>query len=162
MEKTKCGSHAKKCHRRCHAAPSDPVWGQMGEWTPFSQHYPLSNPNDSGYNWEDVLVISEMTHAQEAKTWAERLVLLDKAYKSKIEKLKAEYENAMSAGYEEAYQVVQEARDKSDKLVEDLTNEFTVEVCKLKQQIAACHKIIQACCPEKLVALLTEPHGENQ
>ena len=142
MEKTKCGSHAKKCHRHCHS--------------------PLSNPNDAGYNWEDVLVISEMTHAQEAKNWSERFVLLDKAYKSKLEKLRTKCENEMAAGYEEAYRVMQQMKDESETLTATLVNDLEARLANANRQIAACHKIIQTCCPEKLVTLLTEPHGENQ
>lgn len=92
MENTKCSSHsAKKCN--------NPIRGNQGEWLKYKQYSHLQTPNDSGYNnWEDVLIASEMTHAQEMKTWAEKLLILDRAYQSKLRKQRGEYDKALEEG----------------------------------------------------------------
>jgi len=130
MEHTSCGSHAKKC--KSHSA--DPIWGRQGEWTTYQHFSPLHDDGPSGYNekcenWEDILVISELAHAQEIKTWADRCVMLDRAYKSKARKLEIEYESAIERGFEEAYETLRNMQ----KVVQEKEAWIAVLEARLKE-----------------------------
>ncbi len=149
--KNHCGSHAKKCkstsHPCCHHIGAGPVYGRQGEWTHYRQYSPLHEEGESGYNekcenWEDVLVISEMQHAQEMKAWADRYEMLDRAYKSKARKLEHEYALAVEAGFEEAYEALREMQKHAE--------EKEARISALEARVLELTDLIQGCCPEKL------------
>jgi SMC interacting uncharacterized protein involved in chromosome segregation len=106
--------------------------------------------NNDGKNWEDVLVISEMQHAQEMKTWAKRYEMLDRAYRSKARKLEAEYAQAVEAGFEEAYEALQEMQSR--------IREKEAEIYALEAKVLELTDTISECCPEKLC----KTHNDQQ
>ncbi len=165
MENT-TNNHAKKCKSRCGSAgtrhPADPVWAKQGEWAAYKHHSdqgkhysPLQGSGVCGYkkeaseNWEDVLVNSELTHAREVTGWAERLQLVERAFQSKIRRIEREYATALEEGFEEAYEVVLETK-KGAKEQEAWIKTLEDNLRLAQEEIAACHKVIQACCPENI------------
>jgi len=166
MENTKYTSHAKKCKSKTtrpnpdylrveHPNPVEPIWGKQGEWSMFKQYSPLPIGAGCGYkekeeNWEDVYVTSELQHAEDAKTWADRIVLLERAYKSKHRKLEVEYEEALTHGFEEAYECLREYQKTSEEKGECII-ELEEKLKMANEQIASYRKVIEECCPEKMV-----------
>jgi hypothetical protein len=131
MNKSNCGSHAEKCNPFCH-----PHKKQCGLKLDPDCEVPLRKGAGCGYkeeNWEDVLVIAEMKHAQEMRLWAERYETLDQAYKAKIRRLEREFTESVEVGFEEAYAVLQQ--------LQSLCEEKDAEIELLKSRIAEC-------CPE--------------
>ncbi len=68
----------------------EPVYGKMGEWNFYKHDEPHRD------NWEDALFLSELAHAKEVKKWTDRVIALDRAYKSKFQKLQVAFEKALT------------------------------------------------------------------
>lgn len=175
MENIKCHPHGKKCKTKS-SIPHEsllgyttgksaggsppggcPVYGKQGQWTAYKQYSPLpegaglgyKQANDRRENWEDVLVASELTHAKELKTWAERLELLDRAYQSKYRRLEQEYQQAVESGFEEAYQLILNEQRRSKEREAHIAC-LEARVQKLTQEVESCRKVVKQCCPDLL------------
>lgn len=139
MKNPNCNSHAKHCQQE--RSLEDELLELLvgSKKAGFFAEPALSSGAGCGYkeeheNWEDVVIVSEMSKVSELRVWADKLVLLDKAYKAKIRRLEGEYEQALTAGFEEAYTCVKDTQNR---------------VSELESQLVAAWNIIETCCPEK-------------
>jgi len=93
------------------------IKGEKIQYNPKTKKGSVANPN---IDWHAKYIQSQHELAEEAGRWSRRIREVEMAYAEKINRMAHDYETTLDEGFEEAYQLLQKERKRSEALAEKL------------------------------------------